>query len=359
MPHTDEKMAKPTHRRLPWIDAVKGCGITLVVLGHVANDSLVHSLIYVFHMPLFFFISGFLHKPQSNFIGYAKKKAIHLLVPYVCFAVLTSLLEAIRLRHNFTPAEIRHGLLIVTWGGSKMSGLYGVLWFLTCLFLTQQLMNWLMVKVGPIALTTLTCLALALSYANSVLFPSFSLPLDANVVLAAMPFFLAGYFFRDVEFSNWKWLLPGLIGFSLSIWLLIRQAPLSYDMRAGTYGVPIVSFVLALCCILGVIYICRAVENMPLFARSLHRLGAVSMSIMFIHKELPGLPRYTLLERQGVTVTFVIVLLISYYLAVLLARVSSTRALFLGSERDFQVIVKHRGLIAKIRSTVREQSKHT
>lgn len=46
--------------RLDHIDACKGIGILLVILGHTNVPSIVHTIIYSFHMPLFFIISGYL-----------------------------------------------------------------------------------------------------------------------------------------------------------------------------------------------------------------------------------------------------------------------------------------------------------
>ena len=50
-----------------WVDVAKGMGIVLVVLGHAIADILPNvyifrktfQIIYSFHMPLFFFLSGF------------------------------------------------------------------------------------------------------------------------------------------------------------------------------------------------------------------------------------------------------------------------------------------------------------
>ena len=66
-------MGKAESRREVWLDCLKGFGILLVVLGHVLSGYLdaavypeawesfytVRTLIYSFHMPLFFLISGF------------------------------------------------------------------------------------------------------------------------------------------------------------------------------------------------------------------------------------------------------------------------------------------------------------
>lgn len=44
--------------RLEWLDAVRGVGITLVVLGHTALPPIGYVLIYAFHVPLFFIVAG-------------------------------------------------------------------------------------------------------------------------------------------------------------------------------------------------------------------------------------------------------------------------------------------------------------
>lgn len=59
--------------RIEWLDCCKGFAIMLVVVGHITTDfrssnlfldysiliNKVYSLIYSFHMPLFFILSGF------------------------------------------------------------------------------------------------------------------------------------------------------------------------------------------------------------------------------------------------------------------------------------------------------------
>lgn len=39
-------------------DAVKGIGIILMVVGHSGCPMVMHDFIYLFHMGLFFFVSG-------------------------------------------------------------------------------------------------------------------------------------------------------------------------------------------------------------------------------------------------------------------------------------------------------------
>lgn len=52
--------AELTKQRDAVVDIAKGIGILLVVYGHLKNP--FNPFIYAFHMPLFFFLSGFLLK---------------------------------------------------------------------------------------------------------------------------------------------------------------------------------------------------------------------------------------------------------------------------------------------------------
>ena len=70
--------------RIEWVDTAKLIGIYLVILGHLPLKNIfATNFIFTFHMPLFFFLSGFVEKHRS-----VKETAIrstkNLLVPYIC-----------------------------------------------------------------------------------------------------------------------------------------------------------------------------------------------------------------------------------------------------------------------------------
>ena len=85
---------------------MRGFAIFLVVLGHVLNigmnnydeTALLHRIIYSFHMPLFFFISGLVSYKSVEvwsgtfLLGYIKRKFFQLLVPtYLFFIIATTI----------------------------------------------------------------------------------------------------------------------------------------------------------------------------------------------------------------------------------------------------------------------------
>ncbi|HEY9528673.1 MAG TPA: acyltransferase family protein, partial [Anaerolineales bacterium] len=73
-------------KRIEYLDIAKGIGILLVVLGH--NDFevislFVQRLIYSFHMPLFFFLSGYFLNTAVPFFDFVKKRFNTLLKPFL------------------------------------------------------------------------------------------------------------------------------------------------------------------------------------------------------------------------------------------------------------------------------------
>lgn len=78
-------------RRIQWIDILKCVGIFLVVLGHTIKNNDFYLWIYSFHMPLFFFISGYLSEPKDKIVDYKfffLNKFRSLFLPFLFFRIL-------------------------------------------------------------------------------------------------------------------------------------------------------------------------------------------------------------------------------------------------------------------------------
>jgi putative acetyl transferase len=98
--------------RINWIDFGKGFSIFLVLVGHVllglyqsekfptANNilSFLVAQVYIFHIPVFFALSGYFFKPVSDlkeFWQYAKKKTIIFGLPYIFYSIIHFSLQKI------------------------------------------------------------------------------------------------------------------------------------------------------------------------------------------------------------------------------------------------------------------------
>lgn len=74
-------------------DIVKGLGILLVVFGHACGyawgwENLPRRVIYMFHMPLFFFVSGVFASRIQPFIPEFRKVLVGLGIPFVFYLVI-------------------------------------------------------------------------------------------------------------------------------------------------------------------------------------------------------------------------------------------------------------------------------
>ena len=82
------------NKRLDYLDVAKGIGILLVILGHcqLGRIGRAHSLIYSFHMPLFFFISGVCFSNKYTFSTLAVKRFRQIILPTIYFSIISTLL---------------------------------------------------------------------------------------------------------------------------------------------------------------------------------------------------------------------------------------------------------------------------
>lgn len=123
--------------RLPWLDASKGLGIILVVVGHITQVPLLHGVIYSFHMPFFFFLSGiaFAYSRPKNFLVRHTKS---LLIPYFVFCLLCFVYWAIFERF-LRPADVSLGSAFfnIFYAGGLGYIFNSVMWFLPCLFTVE------------------------------------------------------------------------------------------------------------------------------------------------------------------------------------------------------------------------------
>lgn len=111
--------------RLQHIDIAKGTGIVLVVWGHSLIE-LGHYIIYMFHMPLFFYLSGVFHK-SCSLDSFARKRVKSLLLPLLIFMLVLSPL---------IPFTSQPTLNICP---PHLGGIFGPLWFLVALFIVSIL----------------------------------------------------------------------------------------------------------------------------------------------------------------------------------------------------------------------------
>ena len=118
-------------KREKWADILKGIGAVIVVIGHlVLYDGNAKIYIYSFHMPLFFFISGYLYHQEKSFFQFLLRKVRTLIIPYFMFAFLSIVITYFFETPQMTKGEILKNLFFIN--GSFIFN--SSLWFLITMF---------------------------------------------------------------------------------------------------------------------------------------------------------------------------------------------------------------------------------
>ena len=196
--------------RIVWLDYGKTIAIYLVVLAHTALYKPAEGFIYTFHMPFFFFMSGYLfsYSKYPSYMEFVKRRFRQLLVPYVVINMITYLLWLLVLRNVGSDVGEDVGALspliaAVTVNATEM--VHDVpLWFLAALFMVENLYYLLYRNARYRVVVTLLLLLLAVL--NNT-YNTVRLPFCIDISLVALLFYRLGNVMREKGYILFKWYL--------------------------------------------------------------------------------------------------------------------------------------------------------
>ena len=124
-------------KRITYIDLAKGIGIALIVLGHAyTKSSFLVTLVYSFHIPLFFIVSGILFDEEKDISAqWLLKKCKKLLLPYIIWGAVFQLY--LLLLNMLGGASF--GDHIGTYVKTYLMLSSGAMWFLPIMFIASIL----------------------------------------------------------------------------------------------------------------------------------------------------------------------------------------------------------------------------
>lgn len=210
-------------KRYYLLDNLKVILIFFVVFGHVIeyyiNDNSIlmtlYIFIYIFHMPLFIFISGYLSK---NFYKMKRKAIRNLLIPYIIFNMIW-----------YTAVYIgtRRAMFSVLYPG-------WTLWYLLSLFFWRITLKYL-IKFKHILL---------LSFIAGVLvglIPSIGSILSISRTIVFLPFFLLGYYTTEEHLEKIKsfkseYAITGILVFLLVAIYIVKNDLFNYKFLYNSYS---------------------------------------------------------------------------------------------------------------------------
>lgn len=266
-----------------YIDYAKAIGIVLVVLGHVVrgvfnagiwNDeplfTLVDSVIYSFHMPLFFFLAGLFFYDsfaKRGPAGIIINKIDSILYPFIIWSIIQGTVEVFLSSYtngNVTFSEV----FSFAWRPRAQ------FWFLYALFLiffVFTIIYKLFPKI-PALLLTLSCVGLYIASAYSPI-------LHASYICDNAVFFSLGILFSKIPARSYQYLRNHFLIFSsfffLSQYLFHGQLHLSYESR------DLFSLALAVISILFIMSLSCRLSSLRI--EWFGYIGACSMTIYLLH----------------------------------------------------------------------------
>ncbi|MCL6458090.1 MAG: acyltransferase family protein [Gorillibacterium sp.] len=193
--------------RMGWIDLCKGLGMLLVMLGHAPFPGELTKVIYTFHMPLFFFLSGYLFsfRKHSSFVAFLKRKLITLVIPYFSLSLINYFYWVFVYRNIGNDFYSNSGISLYRplWGTllAQRDTPFTIhnlaLWFLPCLFFAE-LLFYFIVKYSDnykqIIVYLMFCSIIGYSYST---YMTKALPWSIDAALTAVVFLGAGYIIKN------------------------------------------------------------------------------------------------------------------------------------------------------------------
>ncbi len=208
------------------IDVMKGIGILLVILGHCMPDFPINILaertsaelqrfIYTFHMPMFFFCSGFvMNFAPPSIPKYLKTRTTRLVVPYLTFSFVSVGLRVVFSSFTRSNVDIVEALEGIFFYGKFF-------WFVYALFFVMLLI--LLLKKSNIALLAVSAIGVFFYYKNVTLFCLFNI--GYFMLFGVAGFLLSKYRKVLMEVLGKYWIPSLLFVFLFLLFLNTPQKP--------------------------------------------------------------------------------------------------------------------------------------
>jgi acyltransferase len=235
--------------RIDFIDAAKAIGIVLVVVGHTAAAPVgVTTLIYSFHMPLFFFISGYLQvaeRFEAPWRDTVRRATRSLLVPYLFFFTLSlgywMATRGIGGRSaKFAGIDAGDALFGLATGISSDLFVNVTLWFFPCMFMCHVIYAAARRRVSAgvllVAFASLAGVLLAVSLPWET-----RRPWGLDIVWIAIVFYSVGHWLRvsgrlDDTASAIGVRTGVVVGVLAACWLALVRVQGRVDLAQANFG---------------------------------------------------------------------------------------------------------------------------
>lgn len=322
------------YKRIEFIDIAKAIAIFLVVFGHVIPvGTVAKTMVYSFHMPLFFILSGYFMKGGvgSSLKCLLKKKWFALMVPYLIWGGI------------YSELNIKN-LLFIGYGTREtllMAHSLSSLWFLPVMFFAFCY-NFIADKIickYDVGKNLVSVITIVLFLLIGILLPHikpFGIIWGADIAFVAAAFLKIGQLVKN-NISSVAKLHENVLGASVFVLLLIFSCTFRFSVSSDTvkhvlmanalYGNVFVFLFNALLGSLIVLLLALLLEKLEAKNKLVLAIGRNTLGIFLIHKPIIELmcKGYKLLgvNYDGLYVSFLtscIVIVVSMILIYIIKR---------------------------------------
>ncbi len=266
-------------RRSVGVDAVRVVGLLAVVAGHV-YDREVRLLVYPWHVPVFFVITGYLWSSGRTLATEAQRRVRSLVLPYLTWlAVIATLFIAWHLAVGRSPAWLPPALL---WGGARLGRPFSAFWFVTALLVACLLYR--LVERVPWRWRGLVVGA-GLSAAYLIGPAIADVPLSAGVAVACVAFVYAGDVLRRYRTRISAPLPVGGVFVAGGALVFVTGLSPSLNLKAAGFGTPYLGFAGAAAISAGLVLVAEALATrLPMLVReAIVQLASVGLVVVLTH----------------------------------------------------------------------------
>lgn len=277
--------------RKGWIDVYKAILIILVVIGHSYTP--YYRVIFWFHMPLFFSISGYLFTGSNkiSILEYFRKKSKRLLIPWIFYFVILEILPMVLIEHISISKLIKRCVMFL-WSGKMWGGVY---WYSPVLLLTIMLF----IFVSRIS-TKKQIMLLILSYIIAIMESIYLIPVDnsqiplwlrfpwnIDVCLISIVYFAIGYYLKKLKITRscYKWLIVLSVVIAIASVYLMNTNVITFDLNMKYTQYKNFVYPLLFPFIFGIVIkqVSLCLDKIRVVNYLFETCGKASMPIMFIH----------------------------------------------------------------------------
>lgn len=234
-----------------WLDNARFIGIFFVIFGHTLqrmpqwNDmysiKALWDYIYLFHMPLFFIISGYLYRQEKKGISTGGGKIWRaLVIPYILYQLIYFPFALIHYKAEILYPSLWVKLMagVVAGDGYDTPFSHPVClpcWFIICII--QIRLIFLVIPIGKISSFLLCIISVTTLILRKFFHFDFYFCIDST--LMAVPYFLLGYYMKNSNIvgkvNNIKYLLIIAIVASLMVYYALIYNGAA-QMNGPSYG---------------------------------------------------------------------------------------------------------------------------